>query len=64
MGWCRFCIRLHEKHQDDKGYTDAPKKFGGHCATEFVSVTAPFSECRLDPNDKGNDHGRKNRDWL
>ncbi|EER06751.1 hypothetical protein Pmar_PMAR003973 [Perkinsus marinus ATCC 50983] len=44
----QFCIRLHEKHQDDKGYTDAPKKF----------------ECRLDPNDKGNDHGRKNRDWL
>ncbi|KAF4724100.1 hypothetical protein FOZ62_018228, partial [Perkinsus olseni] len=20
--------------------------------------------CVLDPNDKGNDHGRKNRDWL
>ncbi|KAF4726074.1 hypothetical protein FOZ62_003704, partial [Perkinsus olseni] len=44
----QFCIRLHEKHQDDKGYTDAPKRY----------------DCRLDPNDKGNDHGRKNRDWL
>ncbi|KAF4693932.1 hypothetical protein FOZ60_009678 [Perkinsus olseni] len=44
----QFCIRLHEKHQDDRGYTDAPKRY----------------DCRLDPNDKGNDHGRKNRDWL
>ncbi|KAF4666910.1 hypothetical protein FOL47_003844 [Perkinsus chesapeaki] len=44
----QFCVRLHEKHQDDKGYTDAPKKYS----------------CRLDPNDKGNDNGRKNRDWL
>ncbi|KAF4658114.1 hypothetical protein FOZ61_005840 [Perkinsus olseni] len=44
----QFCIRLHEKHQDDRGYTDAPKRY----------------DCRLDPNDNGNDHGRKNRDWL
>ncbi|EER06310.1 hypothetical protein Pmar_PMAR006076 [Perkinsus marinus ATCC 50983] len=44
----QFCIRLHEKHQDDRGYTDAPKRY----------------DCRLDPNDKGNNHGTKNRDWL
>ncbi|KAF4663520.1 hypothetical protein FOL47_005695, partial [Perkinsus chesapeaki] len=44
----QYCIRLHEKHQDDRGYTDAPKRY----------------DCRLDPNDKGADHGRKKRDWL
>ncbi|KAF4717176.1 hypothetical protein FOZ62_023755 [Perkinsus olseni] len=43
-----FCVRLHEKQQDDWGYKDSPKKYS----------------CILDPNDKGNDHGRKNRDWL
>ncbi|EER02819.1 hypothetical protein Pmar_PMAR007575 [Perkinsus marinus ATCC 50983] len=43
-----LCVRLHEKHQDDRGYEDSPTKYN----------------CILDPNDKGNDHGRKNRDWL
>ncbi|KAF4673463.1 hypothetical protein FOL47_010515 [Perkinsus chesapeaki] len=44
----QLCIRLHEWHQDDRGYEDAPAKY----------------DCVLDPNDKGNRHGSKNRDWL
>ncbi|KAF4663478.1 hypothetical protein FOL46_004720 [Perkinsus olseni] len=44
----QFCIRLHEKHQDDDGYRKLYNEY----------------DCVLDPNDDGNDHGRKNRDWL
>ncbi|KAF4721360.1 hypothetical protein FOZ62_018616, partial [Perkinsus olseni] len=44
----QYCVRLHEKHQDDEGYTTVPREYN----------------CVLDPNDDGNDHGRKDRDWL
>ncbi|KAF4705883.1 hypothetical protein FOZ63_002561, partial [Perkinsus olseni] len=43
-----LCVRLHEKQQDDWEYKDSPADYN----------------CILDPNDEGNDHGRKNRDWL
>ncbi|EER08366.1 hypothetical protein Pmar_PMAR000405 [Perkinsus marinus ATCC 50983] len=44
----QFCVRIHEKHQDDDGYKSLPREY----------------YCVFDPNDKGNDHGMRNRDWL
>ncbi|KAF4649962.1 hypothetical protein FOL47_001547, partial [Perkinsus chesapeaki] len=43
-----FCVRLHENEHDKEPFKRSPSVY----------------RCILDPNDDGNDHGKKDRDWL